>query len=131
MDIIHAFPPAFIEHLDLKCECAKRYFIEWVVLNVLHKNIPAWELVLDNSMKLVNQNFGAFTWNLVWYFYLSELKFVILYHALQLIFKVRLGVKDVRLPLKLDDFIFFINENLIGVHSVFQVAVSTQVCVYL
>ena len=131
MDIIHAFPPAFIEHLALNCECAKRHFIKWAGDNVLNKNILAWELVLDDSMELVNQNFGAFTWNLVWYFYLSELKFVILYHVLQLIFKVRLGVKDVGLPPKLDESILLIYENLIGVHSVLQVAISTEVCVHL
>ena len=88
LDIAHAVPPAFIKHLTMTSKCTHRYFIEWVGVDVLHKNNFSWILFLDLSLKCINQNLSTIVRNLSWYFHLSLLKFKFLYHALKLVFKV-------------------------------------------
>jgi hypothetical protein len=82
LDIVHAVSPAFIKHLTLMCEWAQRNFINLFRLDKLNKNISASEFALDESLKSIDQKLGTLSRNLVWYFYLSELQFVILYYLL-------------------------------------------------
>ena len=110
-DKIHAVPPTFIKLFTLTRECAQGHFIQWVRGDVLHKNNSAWKFVLDVDMELINQKFGAFARNLGCYFDLSELKFDFLHHGLQLLFKVRLVMKDEGLRMQPNDSSLFIEVN--------------------
>ena len=111
LDKIHAVPPTFIKLFTLTRECTQGHFIQWVCGDVLHKNNFAWKFVLDVDMELINQKFGAFARNLGGYFDLSELKFDFLHHGLQLLFKVRLVMKDEGLRMQPNDSSLFIEVN--------------------
>jgi hypothetical protein len=56
---------------------------------------------------------------------------VLLHHALQLDFKVRLAIKDVLFITKLDESSLFVNVDLIGVEIILKDAASAQVFVHL
>ena len=75
-------------------------------------------------MELINQKFGALRRNLGCYYDLSEMKFVLLHHALQLIFKIRLALKNARFSTKPDDSSLFIDIDFICVNKVLKGAVS-------
>ena len=131
LDIAHAVPPAFIKHLTMTSECAKGNFIQWVSVDVLHKNNSTRILFLDLGTEYLNQKFSTFARNLDWYFYFSLLKFEFYYHALKLFSKVRLGVEDDEVCPKLDNSNLIIDLNLTGGDKILQGAVSTEVFVYL
>ena len=90
----------------------------WAARDVLHKNNSACVFVLGLGTELINKKFGAFRRNLGCYFNLSEMKFVLLHHGLELIFKIRLDLKNARFSTKPDDSSLFIGKNLIDVDKI-------------
>ena len=122
-DILLAVLLAFSKRLTLKSECAQGNFIKLLGGDVLYKNNSTWILFLYVSIELIDKIFCTFGRNFGWYFFLPEHKFVFLYHALKLFFKVRFGVQEVWLRIKSDYSSLFINVNLIGVDKILQVSV--------
>jgi hypothetical protein len=112
-------------------KCAKRNFIEWERVDVFHKNNFVWKLALRVIIELVDQKSGMLGRNLGWYFYLSELEFVLLNHVKQLFLEIKLALKYLRLNTKLDRSSLFIDVNLIGVDKILKCTTSAYVFVDL